>query len=110
MVAAAERAYVALGSNLGDRAGHLAAARAALGEAPGHRGRGRVGRRGDGAARRHAAAALPQPDGRCSRRASRRGSCSTPATRSSGRGAASAASDGAPGPSMWTSCNTASGA
>jgi 2-amino-4-hydroxy-6-hydroxymethyldihydropteridine diphosphokinase len=35
MVAAAERAYVALGSNLGDRAGYLAAARAALAELPG---------------------------------------------------------------------------
>ena len=35
MVAAAERAYVALGSNLGDRAGHLAAAREALAELPG---------------------------------------------------------------------------
>jgi 2-amino-4-hydroxy-6-hydroxymethyldihydropteridine diphosphokinase len=34
MVAAAERAYVALGSNLGDRAGHLAAARAALAKLP----------------------------------------------------------------------------
>jgi 2-amino-4-hydroxy-6-hydroxymethyldihydropteridine diphosphokinase len=34
MVAAAERAYVALGSNLGDRAGHLAAARAALATLP----------------------------------------------------------------------------
>ncbi len=29
-----ERAYIALGSNLGDRAGHLAAARAALGTLP----------------------------------------------------------------------------
>jgi 2-amino-4-hydroxy-6-hydroxymethyldihydropteridine diphosphokinase len=35
MVAAAERVYVALGSNLGDRAGHLAAARAALAGLPG---------------------------------------------------------------------------
>ncbi|MEP6686998.1 MAG: 2-amino-4-hydroxy-6-hydroxymethyldihydropteridine diphosphokinase [Gemmatimonadales bacterium] len=35
MVTAAERAYVALGSNLGDRAGHLAAARAALAALPG---------------------------------------------------------------------------
>ncbi len=35
MVAAAEHAYVALGSNLGDRAGHLAAARAALAGLPG---------------------------------------------------------------------------
>ena len=34
MVAAAERAYVALGSNLGDRAGHLAAAREALANLP----------------------------------------------------------------------------
>jgi 2-amino-4-hydroxy-6-hydroxymethyldihydropteridine diphosphokinase len=34
MVAAAERAYVALGSNLGDRAGHLAAARDALAKLP----------------------------------------------------------------------------
>jgi 2-amino-4-hydroxy-6-hydroxymethyldihydropteridine diphosphokinase len=34
MVAAAERAYVALGSNLGDRAGYLAAARAALAALP----------------------------------------------------------------------------
>jgi len=34
MVAAAERAYVALGSNLGDRAGHLAAAREALATLP----------------------------------------------------------------------------
>jgi 2-amino-4-hydroxy-6-hydroxymethyldihydropteridine diphosphokinase len=34
MVAAAERAYVALGSNLGDRAGHLAAAREALAMLP----------------------------------------------------------------------------
>ena len=34
MVAAAERAYVALGSNLGDRAGHLAAALNALGKLP----------------------------------------------------------------------------
>jgi 2-amino-4-hydroxy-6-hydroxymethyldihydropteridine diphosphokinase len=34
MVAAAERAYVALGSNLGDRAGHLAAAREALAKLP----------------------------------------------------------------------------
>jgi 2-amino-4-hydroxy-6-hydroxymethyldihydropteridine diphosphokinase len=34
MVAAAERAYVALGSNLGDRAGYLAAARAALASLP----------------------------------------------------------------------------
>ena len=33
-MAARERAYVALGSNLGDRAGHLAAARAALGALP----------------------------------------------------------------------------
>ena len=31
---AAERAYVALGSNLGDRAGHLAAAREALAQLP----------------------------------------------------------------------------
>ena len=31
----AERAYIALGSNLGDRAGHLAAARAALAGLPG---------------------------------------------------------------------------
>jgi 2-amino-4-hydroxy-6-hydroxymethyldihydropteridine diphosphokinase len=36
-VAATERAYVALGSNLGDRAGHLAAARAALAALPGTR-------------------------------------------------------------------------
>jgi 2-amino-4-hydroxy-6-hydroxymethyldihydropteridine diphosphokinase len=34
MVAAAERAYVALGSNLGDRARHLAAAREALAKLP----------------------------------------------------------------------------
>ena len=34
MVAAAERAYVALGSNLGDRAGHLGAAREALAKLP----------------------------------------------------------------------------
>jgi len=34
MVSAAERAYVALGSNLGDRAGHLAAARDALAKLP----------------------------------------------------------------------------
>jgi 2-amino-4-hydroxy-6-hydroxymethyldihydropteridine diphosphokinase len=34
MVAAAERAYVALGSNLGDRARHLAAAREALAQLP----------------------------------------------------------------------------
>ena len=34
MLAAAERAYVALGSNLGDRSGHLAAARAALAALP----------------------------------------------------------------------------
>jgi 2-amino-4-hydroxy-6-hydroxymethyldihydropteridine diphosphokinase len=34
---AAERAYLALGSNLGDRAGHLAAARAALAALPGTR-------------------------------------------------------------------------
>ena len=34
-MAAAERAYVALGSNLGDRAGHLRAARAALAALPG---------------------------------------------------------------------------
>jgi 2-amino-4-hydroxy-6-hydroxymethyldihydropteridine diphosphokinase len=33
-VAEGERAYVALGSNLGDRAGHLAAARAALAALP----------------------------------------------------------------------------
>jgi 2-amino-4-hydroxy-6-hydroxymethyldihydropteridine diphosphokinase len=33
-VAARDRAYVALGSNLGDRAGHLAAARAALAALP----------------------------------------------------------------------------
>jgi len=33
-VAARERAYIALGSNLGDRAGHLAAARAALAALP----------------------------------------------------------------------------
>jgi 2-amino-4-hydroxy-6-hydroxymethyldihydropteridine diphosphokinase len=33
-VAASARAYVALGSNLGDRAGHLAAARAALAALP----------------------------------------------------------------------------
>jgi 2-amino-4-hydroxy-6-hydroxymethyldihydropteridine diphosphokinase len=32
-----ERAYIALGSNLGDRAGHLAAARAALDALPGTR-------------------------------------------------------------------------
>ncbi|MGH7578923.1 MAG: 2-amino-4-hydroxy-6-hydroxymethyldihydropteridine diphosphokinase, partial [Gemmatimonadales bacterium] len=31
---ARERAYIALGSNLGDRAGHLAAARAALAALP----------------------------------------------------------------------------
>jgi 2-amino-4-hydroxy-6-hydroxymethyldihydropteridine diphosphokinase len=36
-VAAPERAYIALGSNLGDRAGHLAAARAALAALPGTR-------------------------------------------------------------------------
>jgi 2-amino-4-hydroxy-6-hydroxymethyldihydropteridine diphosphokinase len=36
-VAGRERAYVALGSNLGDRAGHLAAARAALRALPGTR-------------------------------------------------------------------------
>jgi 2-amino-4-hydroxy-6-hydroxymethyldihydropteridine diphosphokinase len=36
-VPARERAYVALGSNLGDRAGHLAAARAALAALPGTR-------------------------------------------------------------------------
>ena len=35
--AAAEPAYVALGSNLGDRAAHLAAARAALARLPGTR-------------------------------------------------------------------------
>ena len=35
MPAAVERAYVALGSNLGDRGGHLAAARAALAALPG---------------------------------------------------------------------------
>lgn len=34
MLAAAERAYVALGSNLGDRAGHLAGAREALAKLP----------------------------------------------------------------------------
>jgi 2-amino-4-hydroxy-6-hydroxymethyldihydropteridine diphosphokinase len=34
MIAAAERAYVALGSNLGDRAAHLAAAREALAKLP----------------------------------------------------------------------------
>ena len=34
MVAAAERAYVALGSNLGDQAGHLGAAREALAKLP----------------------------------------------------------------------------
>lgn len=34
MTAAAERAYIALGSNLGDREGHLAAARAALAALP----------------------------------------------------------------------------
>jgi 2-amino-4-hydroxy-6-hydroxymethyldihydropteridine diphosphokinase len=34
MVAAAERAYVALGSTLGDRAAHLAAAREALAKLP----------------------------------------------------------------------------
>ena len=33
-MAARERAYIALGSNLGDRAGHLAAARAALAALP----------------------------------------------------------------------------
>jgi 2-amino-4-hydroxy-6-hydroxymethyldihydropteridine diphosphokinase len=33
-MAARERAYIALGSNLGDRAGHLAAARAALASLP----------------------------------------------------------------------------
>ncbi len=33
-VAAAERVFVALGSNVGDRAGHLAAAREALGRLP----------------------------------------------------------------------------
>lgn len=36
-IAAAEPAYVALGSNLGDRAAHLAAARAALARLPGTR-------------------------------------------------------------------------
>jgi 2-amino-4-hydroxy-6-hydroxymethyldihydropteridine diphosphokinase len=36
-VAPKERAYVALGSNVGDRAGHLAAARAALAALPGTR-------------------------------------------------------------------------
>ena len=36
-MAAKERAYVALGSNVGDRAGHLAAARAALAALPGTR-------------------------------------------------------------------------
>src|SRR3970040_33091 len=36
-MAARERAYIALGSNLGDRAGHLAAARAALAALPGTR-------------------------------------------------------------------------
>jgi 2-amino-4-hydroxy-6-hydroxymethyldihydropteridine diphosphokinase len=36
-VTAKERAYVALGSNVGDRAGHLAAARAALAALPGTR-------------------------------------------------------------------------
>jgi 2-amino-4-hydroxy-6-hydroxymethyldihydropteridine diphosphokinase len=36
-VTAAERVFVALGSNLGDRAAHLAAARAALGRLPGTR-------------------------------------------------------------------------
>jgi 2-amino-4-hydroxy-6-hydroxymethyldihydropteridine diphosphokinase len=36
-VVARERAYIALGSNLGDRAGHLAAARAALAALPGTR-------------------------------------------------------------------------
>jgi len=36
-VAPKERAYVALGSNMGDRAGHLAAARAALAALPGTR-------------------------------------------------------------------------
>ena len=33
-VAGAERVFVALGSNVGDRAGHLAAAREALGRLP----------------------------------------------------------------------------
>ncbi len=37
MTAAAERVYVALGSNLGDRAGYLAAARVALAVLPGTR-------------------------------------------------------------------------
>jgi 3-methyl-2-oxobutanoate hydroxymethyltransferase len=37
MAGGAERAYVALGSNLGDRAGYLASARAALGRLPGTR-------------------------------------------------------------------------
>jgi 2-amino-4-hydroxy-6-hydroxymethyldihydropteridine diphosphokinase len=36
-VAARERAYIALGSNLGDREAHLAAARAALAALPGSR-------------------------------------------------------------------------
>ena len=36
-MAAKERAYVALGSNVGDRAGHLTAARAALAALPGTR-------------------------------------------------------------------------
>lgn len=36
-VAAAERVFVALGSNLGDRAGHLTAAREALARLPGTR-------------------------------------------------------------------------
>ena len=110
VVAAAERAYVALGSNLGDRAGHLAAAREALARSRKPRSSPHR-RRGDGPARGHGPAALSQPDGAAGDRGSIPAAAARglPGDRARAR-AASAASGGAPGRSTWTSCGTGSGA
>ena len=103
-VAARERAYVALGSNLGDRAEHLAAARAALAALPGHRAGGRV--RAWRRPRRSAAWTSRRTSIRwcCWRPGSSPARCWPPARRSSAAGAGSAPSGGAR--ARWTSTSS----
>ena len=88
-----------------------AAARDALARLPGTDARRRVGHRGDRAARRHAAAALPQPDGAARDAAHARGELLEACQAiERARGPRPRPSAGAPGPSIWTSCATGSGA
>ena len=102
-----ERAYVALGSNLGDRAGAPANRARRAGRAAGHRTRRRIGHRGNGAARRNGSAALSQSDGRARDRARAASAARRAARDRAAGGAASAADAGAPGPSTSISFDTA---